>query len=108
MSRSPITIDEGVRDGLPPTYPGEILREELSALGLSASAFAAAIDVPPNRVTQILAGRRSVTADSALRLARFFGTTARFWLNLQSLYDLKVAAAESGSRIIQRVRPRAA
>ena len=108
MSRSRITIDDGVRDGLPPTHPGEILREELEALGLSASAFAAKLDVPPNRVTQILSGQRSVSADTALRLARFFGTTARFWLNLQSLHDLKIAAAENGARIAQRVRPRAA
>jgi addiction module HigA family antidote len=108
MSRSRITIDEGVPDGLPPTHPGEILRDELEELGLSASAFASRIDVPPNRVTQILAGRRSISADTALRLARFFGTTARFWLNLQSLHDLKRAAAESGAKIVARVRPRAA
>lgn len=108
MSKLSITIDQGVVDGLPPTHPGEVLKDELEALGLSASAFAAALDVPANRVSTILAGKRAVTADTALRLGRFFGTSAKFWLNLQDLYDLKMAAAKAGSLIVERVRPRAA
>ncbi|MGO8867559.1 MAG: HigA family addiction module antitoxin [Alphaproteobacteria bacterium] len=108
MSRSAITIDPAVVDGLPPTHPGEILREELAELELSANAFAAKIKVPTNRVTEILAGRRSVSAETALRLARFFGTSAQFWMNLQANYDLKQAAAESGKDIVRQVRPHAA
>ena len=108
MSRSAITIDHAVTDGLPPTHPGEILRDELAELRLSANAFAAKIKVPTNRVTEILAGRRSVSAETALRLGRFFGTSAQFWMNLQANYDLKRAAAESGRDIVRQVRPRAA
>jgi addiction module HigA family antidote len=108
MSKLSITIDQGLVDGLPPTHPGEVLRDELDALGLSAAAFAAALDVPANRISTILAGKRAVTADTALRLGRFFGTSAKFWLNLQDQYDLKLAAAKTGSAIVERVRPRAA
>jgi len=108
VSRSAITIDHAVADGLPPTHPGEILREELADLGLSANAFALKIKVPTNRITEILAGRRSVTAETALRLGRFFGTSAQFWMNLQTNYDLKQAAAEAGRDIVRQVRPRAA
>lgn len=108
VSKSAITIDQPATDGLPPTHPGEILRDEITALGLSANAFAAKIKVPTNRVTEILAGRRSVTAETALRLGRFFGTSAQFWMNLQANYDLKMAAAESGKEIARQVRPRAA
>ena len=108
MSKSSITIDEGVADGLAPTHPGEVLGEELESLGLSANALAAALHVPANRISTILAGKRSVSADTALRLGRFFGTTARFWLNLQSLYDLKVAARASGDEIAASITPRAA
>ncbi len=108
MSKLSITIDQGVIDGLPPTHPGEVLRDELDALGLSAAAFAAALDVPANRISTILAGKRAVTADTALRLGRFFGTSAKFWLNLQDQYDLKLAAAKAGSQIVERVRPHAA
>jgi addiction module HigA family antidote len=97
-----------VIDGLAPTHPGEILRDELAELGLSANAFAAKIKVPTNRVTEILAGRRSVSAETALRLGRFFGTSAQLWMNLQTSYDLKRAAAESGKDIVRQVRPRAA
>jgi len=108
MSKSAITIDQTVMDGLPPTHPGEVLRDELAELGLSANAFAAKIKVPTNRVTEILAGRRSVTAETALRLGRFFGTSAQFWMNLQANYDLKTAAAETGKEIVRQIRPRAA
>jgi addiction module HigA family antidote len=99
-------IERVPTDALPPTHPGEILREELAELNLSANAFAAKIKVPTNRITQILAGRRSLSAETALRLARFFGTSAQFWMNLQTNYDLKTAAAESGKDIVRQVRPR--
>lgn len=108
MSKSAITIDQPVNDRLPPTHPGEILRDELDELDLSANVFAGKIGVPTNRVTEILAGRRSVTAETALRLGRFFGTTAQFWMNLQANYDLKTAAAVSGKDIVRQVRPHAA
>ena len=101
MSKSAITIDQPVTDGLPPTHPGEILRDELAALAFSANAFAAKIKVPTNRVTEILAGRRSVTAETALRLGRFFGTSAQFWMNLQANYDLARTRQELGE-VIER------
>jgi antitoxin HigA-1 len=82
-----------------PIHPGEHLAEELNELGLSAAAFARQISVPTNRVTQILNGRRSITGDTALRLAHFFGTTAEFWLNLQSLYEIRVAERNAGKTI---------
>jgi antitoxin HigA-1 len=77
---------------LPPLHPGEVLREEfLTPLGMSAYALAKALHVPVNRITAILAGERAVSADTALRLARFFGTTAEFWINLQGAHDLELA-----------------
>ena len=78
-----------------PIHPGETLREDLDALGMSASELARQIDVPVNRVTEILNGRRSITGDTALRLGRFFGTSGEFWLNLQKLYDLRRAERKS-------------
>jgi len=80
-------------------HPGEHLAEELGALDMSAAALARQIDVPTNRVTQILNGTRSITGDTALRLAHFFGTSAQFWLNLQSLYDLRLAQQKAGKSI---------
>ena len=80
-------------------HPGEHLAEELKALDMSAAELARKIDVPTNRVTQILHGTRAVTGDTALRLAHFFGTSAQFWLNLQSLYDLRLAQEKSGKSI---------
>jgi len=80
-------------------HPGEHLAEELNALGMSASELARKLDVPANRVTQILNGTRSITGDTALRLAHFFGTSAQFWLNLQSLYDLRLAQEKAGKFI---------
>ncbi len=93
---------------LPAIHPGEILAEELVEIELSANALARALDVPPNRVTEILNGRRAVSADTALRLGRYFGTSAKFWLNLQQSYDLAVAERELGAVIVKKVRPRAA
>ena len=80
-------------------HPGEHLAEELKELGMSAAELARRLDVPTNRVTEILNGRRSVTGDTALRLAHFFGTTAEFWLNLQSLYELRIAQKKAGKSI---------
>jgi addiction module HigA family antidote len=80
-------------------HPGEHLAEELEALDMSAAELARKIRVPTNRVTQILNGTRSITGDTALRLAHFFGTTAQFWLNLQSLYELRLAQQKFGKSI---------
>ena len=82
-----------------PTHPGETLREDLSALSMSAAELARRIEVPVNRITQILNGQRAVTVDTSLRLGRFFGTSAEFWLNLQKLYELRLADRKSGATI---------
>ena len=80
-------------------HPGEHLSEELEALDMSAAELARKINVPTNRVTQIVNGTRAITGDTALRLAHFFGTGAQFWLNLQSLYDLRLAEKKTGKSI---------
>jgi len=80
-------------------HPGEHLAEELEALGMSAAELARQLKVPTNRVTGILNGQRAVTGDTALRLGHFFGTSAEFWLNLQSLYDLRLAEQKAGKSI---------
>ena len=80
-------------------HPGEHLAEELKALAMSAAELARQLDVPTNRITQILNGTRAITGDTALRLAHFFGTSAEFWLNLQSLYEIRVAQAKAGKSI---------
>ena len=92
-----------------PIHPGEILKEEfLIPLGMSVYALAANLQLPRTRLNDIVLGRRSITADTALRLARYFGTTPQFWINLQSSYDLLKAEAENGDLIADQVRPRAA
>ncbi len=93
-------------NGMPPVHPGEILAEELDELGLSANAFAKALGVPTNRITAILNGQRGVTADTALRLARYFGTGAQMWLNLQKSYELRRAELDSWESIQRTVQPR--
>src|SRR6202161_3136176 len=80
-------------------HPGEHLAEELRELGMSAAELARKLDVPTNRVTGILHGQRAITGDTALRLAHFFGTSAEFWLNLQSLYELRLARRKAGKAI---------
>ena len=80
-------------------HPGEHLAEELGALKMTAAELARRLNVPTNRVTEILNGQRSITGDTALRLAHFFGTSAEFWLNLQSLYELRLAEAKTGKAI---------
>ena len=82
-----------------PIHPGEILTDELAELGISAAELARQIKVPANRISQILSGKRSITADTALRLGRWFGTGPKIWLNLQQAYDLDVAALEMGSNL---------
>ncbi len=82
-----------------PIHPGETLREDPEALGMSAAELARRIEVPVNRITEILNGRRAVTGDTALRLGRFFGTSGEFWLNLQKLYELRRAESERGAEI---------
>ena len=87
-----------------PIHPGEVLKEELAEINMTANAFAQALQVPANRITAILSGTRSITADTALRISFFFGTTPEFWLNLQTSYDLKVARESVGKKIEQEVR----
>lgn len=91
------------------SHPGEILREEfLEPLGLSAHALSLALRVPANRIGAILKGERSVTADTALRLSRFFGSTPEFWMNLQAMRDLTKAKVELGDTVAREVSPRRA
>lgn len=85
-----------------PIHPGEHLAEELHVLNMSAAELGRQIKVPTNRVTEILNGQRAITGDTALRFAHFFGTSAQFWLNLQSLYDLRVAEQKTG-KVIKRL-----
>ena len=82
-----------------PIHPGEHLGEELREIGISAAELARQIDVPVNRVTSIINGQRGITADTALRLGHWFGTSAQFWMNLQQLYELRVAERDSGKQI---------
>src|SRR5688572_26905415 len=90
-------------------HPGEILLQEfMRPMEMSANALGLALRVPANRILAITKGKRAVSADTALRLARYFGTTPEFWLNLQALYDLKMTNATEGSRIRREVNPRAA
>ena len=89
-----------------PIHPGEILFDELEQIGISSAELARIIAVPPNRISQIIAGKRSVTADTALRLSRYFGTSPDFWLNLQKMYELDLAKKELGNtldKIPQRI-----
>ena len=94
------------KNGMRPIHPGEVLREEfLAPLDLSANRLAQAIEVPPNRISEIVAENRNVTADTALRLAAAFGTTAEFWMNLQKTYELRVAELETGAAIRKKIKP---
>lgn len=90
-------------------HPGEVLNEEfLKPLGMSVNALAIALRVPATRIGAIVKGERSVTADTALRLSRFYGTSPEFWMNLQAMHDLTKARTENGEAITRDVRPRAA
>ncbi len=93
----------------PPIHPGEILTEEfLKPMAISQYRLAKSISVSPRRINEIVQGKRAVSADTALRLARFFATTARFWLNLQSNHDLEVTTDALGDRLAKEVTPHAA
>jgi len=96
-----------MRNDMRPIHPGEILRGEMEELGLSARQLALALKVPTNRITGILNEQRAVTADTALRLARYFGTAPEFWLNLQTAYELRRTRQEVGDRIESEVEHRA-
>ena len=90
---------------LPPVHPGESLKSVLEDAGLSANAVALSLRIPANRLTEIMQGRRSITADTALRLGRYFGTSAGMWMNLQSKYDLEMAEDAVAARIKAEVIP---
>jgi addiction module HigA family antidote len=105
MSRSSTTTRRVATPRRVTTHPGEVLKEEFLK---PLNALAIALRVPATRVGAIVKGERSVTADTALRLARFFGTTAEFWMNLQAMHDLTKARLEAGVEIERDVRPRAA
>jgi addiction module HigA family antidote len=96
-------------DRMPPVHPGEIIRFDiLEPLGMSVTALAMALRVPQSRMAEIVAGRRGVSADTALRLARYLNSTPDFWLRLQADYDLRVASEQSGTEIARQVLPREA
>ena len=86
-------------------HPGDILRDELTARGLSANQFAIALGVPSGRIVEILNRKRGVSADTALRLSRYLGTSAQVWMNIQAQYDLELAEQELGDKIAARVKP---
>ncbi len=92
----------------PPIHPGEILADELEEMGVSATALSRELGVPTNRITQIINGQRAITAETALRLGQWFGTSADFWLNLQKQYELRRAEQEYGQQIRETVSPRVA
>ena len=94
-----MTIREVAYLARTPIHPGEVLAEDLEALDMSAAELSRQLKVPTNRVTEILNGQRAITGDTALRLAHFFGTSAQFWLNLQSLYELRIAEEKVGTTI---------
>jgi len=91
---------------LPPVHPGEILRETLGDLGISMNRLSKEIHVPANRISSIVAGQRAITGETALRLARYLGTTPEYWLNMQARYDLETARDEWADRVESEVRPR--
>jgi antitoxin HigA-1 len=102
-SKSRNTIDK-----LPPVHPGEILKETLDDLNISMNRLSKEIHVPANRISSIIAGHRSITGETALRVARYFGTTPEYWLNMQARYDLETARDHWEDRVKSEVRPRSA
>ncbi len=109
MSKSSTTTKGVATPSRVTTHPGEVLSEEfLKPLGISVNALALALRVPATRIGAIVKGERSITADTALRLARFFGTSAELWINLQAMHDLTKARMQSGATIKRDIRPRAA
>jgi addiction module HigA family antidote len=99
-------VSEMFKNGMRPVHPGEVLREDfLKPLGMSANALAKALRVPAPRINDVVRGRRGVSADTAMRLARYFGGDARSWLNLQTVYDLRVAEISHAKRVAREVSP---
>jgi addiction module HigA family antidote len=96
------------RRKLPPIHPGKLLRDELHEIGVSLNELGRALRVPMNRISAIVNGNRAITVDTAMRLARYFGTSPQYWLNLQSAYDLEVAEQEIRPQIEREVLPRTA
>jgi addiction module HigA family antidote len=95
-----------IKNGMRPVHPGEVLREDfLAPLEMSANALAKALNVPAPRINDVVRERRGISADTAMRLARYFGGDARSWLNLQAAYDLRVAEIESAKRIEREITP---
>jgi len=104
-----VNIGMASKNRLPPIHPGEILREEfLAPLGMSAHELALALRVPATRINDIVNERRGITADTALRLSRYFGTTSRFWMNMQASYELEAAEDRMGRAVMRDVLPRTA
>jgi len=93
---------------LPPIHPGELLRDELNEIGVSLNELGRALRVPMNRISAIVNGKRAITVDTAMRLARYFGTSPQYWLNLQIAYELEVAEQEIRPQIEREVLPRTA
>lgn len=91
-----------------PVHPGRVLKRELAARGLSANRLALALRLPSGRITEIVNGKRGISPETALRLGRYFGNSARFWLNLQTAYELALAEREIGARVASEVKPDAA
>jgi addiction module HigA family antidote len=91
---------------LPAIHPGELLKEVMDDADLSMNKLAKALHVPPNRITAIVKGTRGITAETALRLARYFGTSAQYWLNMQKFYELEVAEREFEAKIRKEIQPR--
>jgi hypothetical protein len=96
------------RRTLPPIHPGELLRDELAEIGVSLNELSRALRVPMNRISAIVNGKRAITVDTAMRLARYFGTSAQYWINLQVAYELEVARRELQEKVDEEVRPRSA
>jgi len=96
------------RKKLPPIHPGDLLRDELQEIGVSLNELARALRVPMNRISAIVNGKRAITVDTAMRLARYFGTSPQYWLNLQMAYDLELAGQGTGPQIQREVLPRTA
>jgi addiction module HigA family antidote len=96
------------RRKLPPIHPGDLLRDELREIGVSLNELARALRVPMNRISAIVNAKRAITVNTAMRLARYFGTSPQYWLNLQSAYDLEVAEREIRPQIEREVLPRTA
>src|SRR5580698_9061452 len=91
-----------------PIHPGELLGDELNEIGVSLNELGRALRVPMNRISAIVNGKRAITVDTAMRLARYFGTSPQYWLNLQNAYELEVAAQELGPQVEREVLPRTA